>query len=158
SPTMTDQLDVPVAVFAFARPDLLRKVLSSVRTARPRLLLIVTDGPRQGHLEDVTRCKETLKILEAIDWPCETRRCHSERNLGCDLRLTTGLAWIFEQVAEAIILEDDVVPDPSFFPWCATMLHHYRDEPTIMHVAGRNELGSWRQGDGDHFFARRGSI
>jgi hypothetical protein len=155
---MTEQLDVPVALFVFARPDQLAKVWSAVKTARPRLLLVVADGPRQGHPEDISQCRASLNIIERVDWPCEMRRCIAEQNLGCDLRLTSGLDWVFEQVAEAIILEDDIVPDPSFFPWCAAMLRLYRDEPTVMHISGRNELGRWGGEDTDHLLARRGSV
>jgi hypothetical protein len=155
---MTEGLDVPVALFAFNRPDCLARVLSSVRTARPRLLFVVADGARPTHPEDMSRCKASLALIESIDWPCEIRRRVAEQNLGCDVRLSTGLDWVFGQAAEAIVLEDDIVPDPSFFPWCAAMLHRYRDEPTIMHISGRNELGCWECGNSDHLVARRGSI
>jgi hypothetical protein len=155
---MTNPFDVPVALFVFARPDHFGKVLSVVRSVRPRLLLIVADGPRQGHPEDISRRRAVLDLIETVDWPCETRSCIAEQNLGCDRRLTSGLDWVFGQVAEAIILEDDIVPDPSFFPWCAAMLQRYRDEPTIMHISGHNELGCWGPGDSDHFVARRGSV
>ena len=88
----------------------------------------------------------------------QIRYCVAEQNLGCDARLTTGLDWVFGRVPEAIILEDDLVPDPSFFPWCAAMLRRYRDEPKIMHVSGRNELGRWGSDSSDHLIVRRGSI
>ena len=48
------------------------------------------------------------------------------------------------------MLEDDVVPDPTFFAWCARMLDRYRDEPRVMHVSGRNHLGRWTQTGGGH--------
>jgi len=155
---MTDRFDVPVALFVFNRPDRLARVLSAVRTARPRHLLVVADGARPAHPEDVSKCSAALQLIETIDWPCEIRRCVAEHNLGCDVRLSTGLDWVFGQVAEAIILEDDIVPDPSFFPWCAAMLQRYRDQPEIMHVSGRNELGRWGDAGRDHLIARRGSV
>jgi hypothetical protein len=155
---MSEVPDVPVALFVFARPDLLTKVLAAVRTARPRLLLVVADGPRKTHPQDIANCAATLELIESVDWKCEIRYCVAEQNLGCDARLTTGLDWVFGRVPEAIILEDDLVPDPSFFPWCAAMLRRYRDEPKIMHVSGRNELGRWGSDSSDHLIVRRGSI
>ena len=155
---MTDRLDVPVALFVFNRPDLFARVLSAVRSARPRLLLVVADGARPGHPEDISNCRAVLDLVESVDWPCEIRRCVAEQNLGCDVRITSGLDWVFGQVAEAIVLEDDIVPDPSFFPWCAAMLHRYRDQSEFMHVSGRNELGRWGDGESDHLIARRGSV
>jgi hypothetical protein len=155
---MTDRLDVPVALFVFNRPDLFARVLSAVRSARPRLLLVVADGARPGHSEDISNCRAVLDLVESVDWPCEIRRCVAEQNLGCDVRITSGLDWVFGQVAEAIVLEDDIVPDPSFFPWCAAMLYRYRDQSEFMHVSGRNVLGRWGDGESDHLIARRGSV
>ena len=140
SRSMKDALDVPVALMVFARPDSLAKILASVRTARPRLLFVVADGPRATHPQDIANCAAVRGVLDTVDWPCEIRRLESDRNMGCDPRIVSGLDWVFRQVDEAIVLEDDVIPDPSFFPWCAAMLRRYRHEPQIMHVAGRNEL------------------
>lgn len=155
---MTGQVDVPVALFVFARPNHLANVLAVLRIVQPRLVLVVADGPRETHARDVENCAATLKVIESIDWVCEIRHCISQKNLGCDARLTTGLDWVFSEVKEAIILEDDIVPDPSFFPWCATMLHRYRDEPKIMHISGRNELGRFGRDGTDHLVVRRGSV
>lgn len=155
---MTDALDVPVALMVFARPDSLAKILASVRTARPRLLLVVADGPRATHPQDVANCAAVRGVLDTVDWPCEIRRLESDQNMGCDPRIASGLDWVFRQVDEAIVLEDDVIPDPSFFPWCAAMLRRYRHNPQIMHVAGRNELQRWGAGDVDHHMVRNGSV
>ncbi len=62
-----------------------------------------------------------------MDWPCEIVRNYAETNLGCDARIASGIDWAFEQVDEAILLEDDLILDPSFFRWCADMLSRYRD-------------------------------
>lgn len=154
---MNDALDVPVALMVFARPDSLARVLASVRTARPRLLFVVADGPRVDHPHDVANCAAVRRVIETIDWPCEVRRLEAEQNMGCDPRIMTGLDWIFQQVDEAIVLEDDVIPHPSFFPWCAAMLQRYRRNPQVMHVSGRNELQQWGDGDADHRIVRFGS-
>lgn len=154
---MSDALDVPVALMVFARPDSLARVLDSVRMARPRLVFIVADGPRSDHPDDPANCAAVRRVLETIDWRCEIRRLEADRNMGCDPRIMSGLNWVFQQVDEAIVLEDDVVPHPSFFPWCAAMLRRYRDEPRVMHVSGRNEVQRWGTGDADHHIVRFGS-
>jgi hypothetical protein len=149
---------VPVVLVAFARADTLALVLASLRQVRPRLLLVVTDGPRATHPGDAAACAAVRAVLQTIDWPCDIRRRQSDRNLGCDASITTGLDWAFRQVDEAIVLEDDVVPDPSFFPWCAAMLRRHRHDPAVMQVSGRNELGRWGHAGVDHLLVRRGSV
>jgi hypothetical protein len=147
-----------VVLVAFRRADTMARVLGAVRTARPRLLFVVTDAPRAAHPGDAAGCAAVRDVLSTIDWPCEIRRLDADRNLGCNARIVTGLDWVFRQVDEAIVLEDDVVPDPSFIPWCAAMLRRHRRDRDVMHVAGRNELGRWGAPDADHLFAWYGSV
>ncbi len=44
---------------------------------------------------------------------------YSDVNQACRLGLSRAITWFFDQVEEGIILEDDCVPLPDFFPYCA---------------------------------------
>jgi hypothetical protein len=155
---MTAADAVPVVLFLFNRAAPLARVVDVLCRARPRLVLAIADGPRPDHPEDVAQCIAARAIVERLDRLCHVVRNFAENNLGCDARITSGLDWAFERVSEAIVLEDDVVPDLSFFPWCAQMLDRYRDAAQVMHVSGRNHLGRWtRSGDG-HCLLRRASV
>ncbi len=147
----------PVVLFVFNRPDQVRRLLAVLRVVRPATLLLVADGPRPDQPSDAERCLEVRQLLERIDWPCEVLRDYSETNQGCDPRVTAGIDWAFQQVEDAILLEDDVLPHPSFFSWCTEMLERYRDSDTVHCVSGRNVLGRWREADGDHHLMFRGS-
>lgn len=154
---MTAALDVPVVLFLFNRPETLARVVDVLRRIQPRLVLIVADGPRPDCPQDAARCRAARAVVERLDWPCHVVRDFAETNMGCDARITSGLDWAFGEVAEAIVLEDDVVPDPSFFAWCARMLDRYRDEPAVMHVSGRNHLGRWTETSAGHCLLHRAS-
>ena len=153
---MTATRDVPVVLFLFNRPEMLERVVDVLRRVRPRVVLVVADGPRPDHPDDAARCRAARAVVDRLGWRCDVSRNAAEINMGCDARLASGLDWAFRQVSEAIVLEDDVVPDPSFFPWCAAMLDRYREEPGVMHVSGRNELGRWTKPGVGHFLLRRG--
>jgi hypothetical protein len=56
--------------------------------------------------------------------------------MGCGHRPASGLRWAFDEVEEAIILEDDCVPHPTFFPFCEELLERYRDDERVMHISG----------------------
>jgi hypothetical protein len=155
---MTAADAIPIVLFLFNRPASLARVVDVLCRVRPQLVLAIADGPRPDHPEDIPRCIAARKIVERLDGPCHVIRHFAEANLGCSARITTGLAWTFEHFSEAIVLEDDIVPDPSFFPWCAQMLNRYRDEPQVMHVSGRNHLGRWTQSGDGHCLLRRASI
>ena len=117
---------VPVVLFVFNRPEKLRRLLSVLAEVRPTTLLVVADGPRVENADDIVRCGEVRELVAGVDWPCEIVRNYADANLGCDARIASGIDWAFERVGEAILLEDDLVPDPSFFTWCSAMLSRYR--------------------------------
>jgi hypothetical protein len=151
-------LETPVAVFVFNRPQTTAEVMAAVRAAQPQTLVVVADGPRLDHPDDRQRCAAAQAIATEIDWDCDLHVVASSENLGCDVRLQSGLDEVFAIVDRAIVLEDDVVPARSMFGWCQRMLDRYRDDPSVAMVAARNPLGIWGPHDADHLLARRGSI
>lgn len=54
------------------------------------------------------------------------------------MRVVSGLNEVFAQVEEAIIIEDDCVPDQSFFLFCQELLEKYRNDPRVTQIAGLN--------------------
>ncbi|MFN6069273.1 MAG: glycosyltransferase family 2 protein, partial [Pseudanabaena sp.] len=101
------QLTTPIALIIFNRPDTTSRVLEVIRQAKPPKLLVIADGARENHPTDRQNCAETRAIIEQVGWDCEVLTNFSDRNLGCRQRVASGLSWVFEQVPEAIILEDD---------------------------------------------------
>src|SRR4051794_37703129 len=136
-------MNTPVVFLIFNRPEQTRRVFNEIRKAQPSRLLVVADGPRADRFGEATLCDRTRAVIQHIDWPCEVTTRFSSVNLGCKLSVSSGLDWAFEQVAEAIILEDDCLPDPSFFPFCEELLERYRDNPQISQICGSN----YQQGD-----------
>lgn len=151
-------LTTPVALLVFNRPETTARVFAAIRKARPQLLLVVADGPRPERPDDLQKCTEVRAIVEQIDWPCEILRNYSESNLGCRLRVSSGLDWVFSQVEEAIILEDDCLPDPTFFRFCQEMLDLYRLDDRITMISGANLLGEWKSAVQSYHFSTNGGI
>lgn len=149
----TFTLTTPVALLVFNRPAETERVFAAIREARPPRLLIVADGPRANSPYDGTRCAEVRRIVDHVDWPCEVLRNYSDTNLGCGMRPATGISWVFEQVEEAIILEDDCLPHQSFFRYCQELLERYRYDKRIMHIAGNNSLVGSRKGEYSYYFS-----
>lgn len=133
-------LETPVALTFFKRPETTERVFRAIARAKPRKLFLIADGPRPDRPGEAEACAATREVVSRIDWDCEVVRNYSDVNLGCGLRPATGITWLFEQVEEAIILEDDCVPDPTFFRYCEELLRHYRDDERVMIVSGTNNL------------------
>jgi hypothetical protein len=151
-------LRVPVAFLIYKRPDTTARVFEAIRQARPHKLLIVADGPRPDHPGEVEQCAATRAIVEQIDWDCEVLRNYSDANLGCKQRVSSGLDWVFEQVEEAIILEDDCLPHPSFFRFCEELLDLYRPDERVMHISGNNFQFDRHRTNDSFYFSRYNHI
>jgi len=145
-------LTTPVVFLIFRRPDLTAKVFEEIRRVQPPKLLVVADGPRNE--EEAKLCEEARGVIETVDWSCEVYKNYSNFNLGCRQRVSSGITWAFEQVEEAIILEDDCLPNTSFFHFCQSLLDYYRDDERVWVISGNNfQDGQWR-GDGSYYFSR----
>jgi hypothetical protein len=131
-------MNTPVAFIIFNRPEATKKVFGQIAMAKPRKLFVIADGPRTEHPEDIEKTTQARAIVERTDWECEVLRNYSHVNLGCGKRPVTGISWVFKHVEEAIILEDDCVPHPTFFQFCAELLQKYRNDDRVMMISGRS--------------------
>lgn len=147
-------METPVVLIIFNRPDKTRKILEVIREAKPSKLLVVADGPRPDRPDEINLCRETRSIIEQVDWDCEVLKKYSDVNLGCALSPAQGISWAFKQVEEAIILEDDCIPDPTFFRFCMEMLEKYRFDERVMHVSGNNYHPTVQRSEYSYFFSR----
>ncbi len=127
----------PVVLLVYNRPDHTRKVLEQIRLAKPSNLLVVADGPRPDRPQDQAACAEVRALVETgIDWKATVQTNYAPANMGLRQRVSSGLTWAFQQVEQAIILEDDCVPDPSFFPFCSELLQRYEHDARVGAIAG----------------------
>ncbi len=147
----------PVALIFFNRPEHFERVFGQVRRLRPSRLYLIQDGPREGRgdEEKILACR---RIAGEIDWDCRVTEDYSPVNLGCGQRPMSGIAGVFRREERAIILEDDCLPDMSFFPYCEGLLKQYRDDERIALVSGLNHFGEYDAGEADCFFARAAAI
>lgn len=142
----------PVLFMVFNRPDTTQRVFESIRAARPPRLYVAADGPRTGRAGEAERCEATRRVATAVDWPCELVTLFRAQNLGCKLAVSSAITWFFEHEPEGIVLEDDCLPDASFFPYCDSLLEHYRNDPRVMCVSGDNFVSdTWAPADSYYF-------
>jgi len=131
-------LNTPILFLIFNRPDLTERVFARIRQARPKRLYVAADGPRDHHPGEAELCQATRQIATAVDWPCTVRTLLREHNLGCGAAVRGAIDWFFEHEEEGIILEDDCLPDFSFFRYSQELLEQYRDTEHIYMISGFN--------------------
>ena len=148
-------MDCPAIIFlVFNRPEQTRRVFERIRAARPKKLLVAADGPRANNANDVLRCAEVRSIFENIDWECDVTRAFSDVNKGCARAVSESITYGMGLFGEAIILEDDCLPDASFFGYCAELLNRYRDDAGVMCISGDNFQQGHIRGDGSYYFSK----
>jgi hypothetical protein len=152
------QLSTPVAFIIFKRPDTTKRVFEAIRQAKPPKLLVIADGPRVDRSGEAEKCAAVRAIIDRVDWDCEVLKNYSEINLGCGKRVYSGLDWVFDNVEDAIILEDDCLPHPTFFRFCEELLERYRYDSRIGSISGLNVQFGRRRTEYSYYFSRYNHI
>jgi hypothetical protein len=150
-------VSTPIAIIIFNRPDCTLEVLKAIAAAKPSKLFVIADGPRPSRPEDEEKCAATRALVDRFDWECDVIKDYSDKNLGCKYRPESGIDGVFRQIESAIILEDDCLPHPSFFPYCEELLEHYRTDPRVMMIGGYNFFGSTISPRQSYYFSYLGS-
>ena len=146
---------VPVILLVYNRPEYARRVIEQIRAVKPSRLLVVADGPHPNRPDDTEACLQVRRVIEKeLDWKPEVLTNYEDTNQGLRRRIVSGLTWAFSEVEEAIVLEDDCVPHPSFFPFCAELLERYRDDGRIAAISGDNFQGQPFVCDASYYFSK----
>lgn len=144
----------PVLFLIHRRPQLTALTFAAIRKARPEHLLVAADGP-----EDDVICQETRRLVqEGIDWPCVVQTRFSATRLGCRNAVSQSLEWAFAEHERLIVLEDDCLPEPSFFFFCTELLTRYQDEERVMQICGSNLSGHVAQDGSSYYISRFATI
>ena len=145
-------LQTPILFLIFNRPDTTKLVFDSIKKVKPTKLYIAADGARSNKFGEDLLVKETRAIVQSIDWNCEVNTLFRARNLGCKVAVSSAIDWFFENEEMGIVLEDDCLPNLSFYNYCEELLNYYKDDDRIMHIGGVNFQKGRLRGEGSYYF------
>jgi hypothetical protein len=150
--------NTPILFLIFNRPDTTAIVFDKIKQQKPSRLYIAADGAREGKEGEKQKCEAARQIvLEGIDWDCQVKTLFREENLGCGSAVSQAISWFFEHVEQGIILEDDCLPDESFFKFCELLLDKYAGTKEVMSISGTNLLpNGWKAEKQSYLFAHGG--
>lgn len=146
----------PILLLVYNRPEATSVLFEKIREMRPPQLFVAADGPTEGTGEG-EKCAEVRAVIEQVDWDCVVTTLYRDDHLGCRKAVSSAISWFFTHVEEGIILEDDCIPNNSFFRFCDEMLVYYKDDKRVMQVCGSNLVGNSGVRE-SYFFSRFGSI
>lgn len=146
---------MPILLITFNRPEHTRKVLETIMSAKPQDLYVFQDGAREGNNSDMEKCSEVRQVIETMtsDSGIRLHTLYSDKNLGCGPGPAAALDWFFEQNEMGIVLEDDAVPHPDFFPYCEELLLSYKDNADVRAIGSMKIAQEKKYGDGSYYFS-----
>jgi len=136
---VTPGYGIPILLIFWNRPVLLESLFEILQTLQPQRLYLACDGPRLNDPENerlVQRCRDLAE--QRLTWPVQVQRRYADTNQGCRAGVAAAISWFFSQESEGIVLEDDVHPDPSFFPFMQEMLERYRDDARVGSISSHH--------------------
>jgi hypothetical protein len=142
-----------ILLMIFNRPQTTEKVFQAIREAKPPKLYVAADGYRKNKQGEREKCEEARRIATQVDWDCEVKTLFRDENLGCGKAVSNAVSWFFQNEEEGIVLEDDVLPHPDFFPYCEELLEKYRNVDDIKFISGRNYLFGEKVNDDSYYFS-----
>jgi hypothetical protein len=147
---------VPVLIIGWRRPDHARRVLEAVRRWQPTKLFLACDGFNPDSppetIDGVLRTRAVFD--EPLDWESDVQRRYADSNLGLWRAEQRAMDWFFEECEEGIILEDDCLPSPEFYPYCTELLDRYRSDERVLSISGDNSFGAVLSSDSSYGFVR----
>jgi hypothetical protein len=145
----------PVLVMTFNRPDTTAAVMAEIAKAKPPKIFLFSDGARPDRPDEAELVAETRRVMgQAVTWGAEVYTRYNETNQGLFAGVSGAIDWFFSEVPEGIILEDDCVPHPDFFPYCDELLERYRNDDRVWCVSGDNSMGLRVEGGASYGFIR----
>lgn len=139
---MNGNFDIPVVLFLFKRSDTVLRIIKVLSEIRPKKIYLLSDQGRNDQEKQIV--DQTRNIIEkSIDWECEIIKNYAEENRGVYKNIGDGARWVFKNEKMAIFLEDDNLPEPSFFPYCKELLEKYKDNHKVLWICGTNYLGEY---------------
>lgn len=147
-------LNTPILFIIFKRPEVTLRVFNAIKQAKPRKLYVSANAPRPGNLEEIENCNKTRNIINTVDWDCQLFTFYREKYLPVELSESSAITWFFESEEQGIILEDDCLPDMTFFQFCDELLEKFKFDSRIGTISGPNTQFGFCRNEYSYYFSR----
>lgn len=145
--------DIPIVLFSFIRSNGFHRIMPVIQRVKPKKLYILSDYGR--NTKEIKLVKEVRKVIESyIDWECEVVKKYATENIGVINNIGEGAKWVLSQEEHAIFLEDDNLPEITFFKYCEELLHKYKNNEKLLWICGTNYETVSDYGQDDYYFTQ----
>ena len=131
-------MNAPTVVFAYNRPEHLRRTLSALAEnhgAGETEVFVFVDGPKNEGGKAVW--EEVISVAKSFEGSFKNMTLNiSEKNKGLAESVINGAGEIIEKYGRVIVVEDDSVSAKTFLSFMNEALDFYGDDPEIWSIGG----------------------
>lgn len=131
--------NIPCLIITYKRHDTTLKVLESVKKVKAKNIYISSNHWKNNEEREVILSLRE-KIKKYINWECKVTWIIKTKHLSARESGLSAIDEFFNKEEWGIILEDDIVPNESFFFYCKEMLLKYKDNSNIFTISGWSAL------------------
>ena len=128
--------NIPLAIFAYNRPESLKRLLDSLQNCDgydQADVTIFIDGPRSdADLDAVRKTRQVAETLAKPNWVIKA----DAANKGLRRSISQGVTDVCNRHGRAIVIEDDLVLSPLALRYFQDALDRYADEPRVWSICG----------------------
>jgi hypothetical protein len=130
----------PILVIAYARPETTIHVIDALRKIKAQSIYIFQGIPdAKKSSKDFKNYLRVTKLIKNINWNSKVK-IKKQKKIDSYSAWKLAVRWFFRNEKEGIILEDDTVPNKSFFFFCSKLLKKYRNNKKIAQICGTSFL------------------
>jgi hypothetical protein len=125
----------PVALFAHARPEHLRRTLAALRAnpeAAATALIVFSDGAKRP--EQRAAVEQVRSLVAGIDGFGSVATVLRERNFGLAASIVGGVTDVLATHGRVIVVEDDILVSPHFLRYMNDALDCYAEAPRVASI------------------------
>ena len=141
-----------ILLMTYIRPENTRLILNILKKCRQKNIVVFNDGLKnQNHLISHEKTRGFILDFKKKN---KITTIFSKKNLTQKKNLPFALSEVFKKYERAIILEDDCIPNQSFFKFCNLLLEKYKNDNRISQISGNNFLNfkKFKRRNNDSYF------
>ena len=121
----------PALVIAFRRPKQLAACLDSLIDAGVSRTYVSVDGPRLGMTDDAAQIAKVVEVVESRSDRLNISLRQAQTNGGVGQGLVDGIKWFFSHEPQGMVIEDDILIEPSSYRLATSMLWNLEADSQI---------------------------
>lgn len=151
--------DIPILLLTYKRFETTQKIVQILKIIKPAKIYFASNAPNPENINDEFAVSEVRSLINQIDWECEIVPLFRVNHLKVKDSIADSISWFFQNEELGIILEDDCIPNFTFFEYCRNLLLKYKDDNRIGLISGNNfQNGKFLGGDSSYYFSKYAHI